>query len=360
MFVREDNELQNHPLISVIIPVYNAETYLVQCIKSVINQTYRNLEIICIDDGSSDKSGEILDSYAQIDERIQVIHKENQGVSSARNDALQLSHGSYVMFVDADDWIDIDTCKQAISVMINHDADVVMWSYISEHLTSKSRKEIFATDIIFDREEVLCKLHRRYIGILNEELAYPEQADSLCTVWGKLYRRNIIKEKGIVFTDLDTIGTYEDGLFNMEFFFYVNRVVYLNQCLYHYRRQNQTSITSDYREKLFNQWKNLFHIMKDYIRRYNLPRQYEEALNNRIALSTLGLGLNIVNSGLGCRKKIRLLKEILFDVEYREAYRKLDFQYLPLHWKLFYGSAAHRFTLGVYILLVIIRKIING
>ncbi|HJA50079.1 MAG TPA: glycosyltransferase, partial [Candidatus Fusicatenibacter intestinipullorum] len=94
--------------ISVIIPVYNVEKYLKRCLDSVINQTYKNLEIILIDDGSTDNSGKICDEYAQKDERIIVIHKENGGVSSARNKGLDICIGDYISFIDSDDWINLE------------------------------------------------------------------------------------------------------------------------------------------------------------------------------------------------------------------------------------------------------------
>ena len=94
--------------ISVIVPVYNVEQYLPQCLDSIINQTYKNLEIICVDDGSPDNSGKILDEYAKKDKRIKVIHQENQGVSVARNTGLDNATGKYIGFVDPDDWIEAD------------------------------------------------------------------------------------------------------------------------------------------------------------------------------------------------------------------------------------------------------------
>ena len=97
--------------VSVIIPVYNVEKYLCKCLDSVVNQTLRDIEIICVDDGSTDSSWEILKEYAQRDDRIKLIHKENGGLSSARNVAMQVAKGDYIGFIDSDDWIDLDFTK---------------------------------------------------------------------------------------------------------------------------------------------------------------------------------------------------------------------------------------------------------
>lgn len=116
-------------LISIIVPVYNVEQYLDDCLISIINQTYKNLEIILIDDGSTDKSGKICDEYAKKDSRIIVIHKENGGVSSARNAGLRIAKGAYIGFVDPDDWIAEDMYEVLYSNAKKYDADVSVCKY---------------------------------------------------------------------------------------------------------------------------------------------------------------------------------------------------------------------------------------
>ena len=102
-------------MISIIVPVYNAAPYLPQCLDSLVNQTYRDIEIICVNDGSTDNSLDILKAYAERDSRILVIHQENQGLSDARNKGLENARGEWVMFVDSDDWIGTDCCKTLLS-----------------------------------------------------------------------------------------------------------------------------------------------------------------------------------------------------------------------------------------------------
>lgn len=119
------------PKISVIIPVYNVEKYLRQCLDSVVNQTYRNLEIICVDDGSKDKSGEILDEYAQKDDRFVVIHQKNQGQAVARNVGMDIATGKYILFVDSDDWIDLNTCSILIEKAELIQSDVLCFQFVS-------------------------------------------------------------------------------------------------------------------------------------------------------------------------------------------------------------------------------------
>lgn len=350
--------MKEKPLVSIIVPVYNVEDYLEKCLDNLICQTYENIEIILIDDGSTDKSSQICDEYAAKDS-IAVIHKTNEGVSAARNDGLKAANGQLIMFVDSDDWIETDTCEIAVSAMEESGADVVMWSYISENNGNQSPKTIFGSDTVFEGTDVTEKLHRRLFGLMGEELAHPEYADSLCPVWGKLYKKELIMNNNISFVGLSEIGSYEDGLFNIEVFSQIKKAVYLNKCLYHYRKENTSSVTSGYRKDLFEKWQNLFDLMQKYIDKNNLPSDYQSALNNRIALSILGLGLNIMSCNCSAVKKIKMIKEIIKSERYKKAYKDLCFNYFPVHWKLFYGCAKYKFATGVYGLLFIIQKILS-
>ena len=234
-------------LVTIIVPIYNAEAYLEQCLYSLINQSYKSLDIICINDGSNDESYEILKRFSVIDQRINVISKNNEGVSASRNIALSQAKGEFIMFVDADDWLEANTVELAIQKMIAFSSDVVIWSYCSERNNKSVTKHIFDKDYVFSDIDIKRRIHRRFIGLINDELAHPELADSLCPVWGKLYRSILIKD--IQFVDLKIIGTYEDGLFNLNAFGKVKKAVYIDLPLYHYRRNNDCSQTNKFRER---------------------------------------------------------------------------------------------------------------
>lgn len=120
-------------LISIIVPVYNVESYLERCLESIMNQSYSALQVILIDDGSTDNSGKICDSYKEKDNRFVVIHKENGGVSSARNVGMDLSVGYYIMFIDADDYIDVDYCHSLLDIALEYKADVACCSLIGSN-----------------------------------------------------------------------------------------------------------------------------------------------------------------------------------------------------------------------------------
>ena len=235
------------PLISIIVPIYNADKYISQCMDSLINQSYSNIEIICVNDGSTDLSSDLIEQVYKKDNRVTLINKENGGVSSARNLGLSKAIGEYVMFVDSDDWIDHDTCEQMIDVVDKQKVDLVIASYM-RHFSNNIVKprHIFSDEKKFNKEETMT-LRKRLFGLNGKELSDPSQSDSIGSSWSKLFKRSIIFENGLQFVDLKIIGTAEDVLFNAEYFGLIDSSYYMNKCFYHYRRDNYTSITSNYK-----------------------------------------------------------------------------------------------------------------
>ena len=336
--------MEQGPKISIIVPVYNVAPYLRQCLDSLVGQTYRDIEIICVDDGSTDESGEILDQYAADDPRIRVIHIGNSGVSAARNLALDRVSGDYVIFVDGDDWIETSTCETVLAMASRY--DLVMWPYVREYPDHSEPKEIFPDTRSFDKTG--CRaLHRRMIGLWGGELSHPENADALSTVWGKLYRRTIIEQHHLRFTDLKQIGTYEDGLFDLRYFAHISSAAYIPAYLNHYRKGS--GMTSRYRERLSAQWRTLFSLMQTYIRENDLGQDFSEALQNRISLSIIGLGLNAM--ALPSRDALQEIRGILSDPGYRAAVKTLPMRYFPPHWWVFFACCKLNFAEGVFLLL---------
>ena len=344
--------MEQMPKVSIIVPVYNVAPYLRQCMDSAVNQTYQNIEIICVDDGSTDASSEILTEYALKNSKVRVIRQENSGLSVARNVGFSFATGEYVMYVDSDDWIDVCTCEKAVFKAEEHAADLVMWPYIREFPNRSAPKVIFSEEKTFHAAE--CReLQRRMIGLLGTELAHPENADALCTVWGKLYLRELIAQNDIHFTDLQRIGTYEDGLFNLHYLAHVKNATYIPDYLSHYRKNS--GMTSKYRKELAAQWKNLFSDMRGYIEKGGYGSDFEQALNNRISLSIIGLGLNAV--ALTNRKALAEIRNILSDKEYRAAVKTLPMRYFPPHWWVFFACCKLDFSVGVFVLLKCMERI---
>lgn len=165
-----------NPLISVIVPIYKVERYLVRCLDSIVNQTYRNLEIILVEDGSPDNCGAICDDYARLDERIRVIHQENRGLSAARNAGLDLMSGEYLMFVDSDDWISLDAVQVLYDRMMADGSDMVLGRYIKTF--GGDGEEVISPQWMEDG----CYSPSQLVMGMGERRYVPVSA------WGKLYR----------------------------------------------------------------------------------------------------------------------------------------------------------------------------
>ena len=343
--------------VSIIIPVYNVEKYLPKCLESVLGQTYADLEIICIDDGTPDRSAAVILSYAEKDGRIKLISQKNQGLSGARNTGIKSVTGKYIVFLDGDDWLDPEAVETAVTVAEKNNADVVMWSYVREFSDRSDEKKIFESDKIFD-ENGCRELHRRMAGLYGDETADPSNADSLVTAWGKLYRADIIKENGLEFVDTKLIGT-EDALFNLQCFGFVRNAAFINRPFNHYRKDNDVSLTRSYKSKLFSQWNELYDRMESYIKENNLPEDFSLALSNRICFSMIGLGLTEMLNPDGHTARIKNIKKFLSTPRYKKAYKILDMRYLPAHWRLFFTLCKWRMAVSVYILLIAMKKIIE-
>ncbi len=341
--------------VSIIIPIYNVEKYLPMCLDSVVAQTYKDIEIICVNDGSPDSSEKIVADYMQKDSRIVLINQKNQGLSGARNTGIEKANGEYIIFLDGDDWIDPETVETAVGEAQTEEAQLVMWSYVREFPETSVPKNVFEKDrLVFEGEKLKNHLHRRMAGLAGEELRDPGNADSAVTAWGKMYKAECLKN--CRFVDTKIIGT-EDALFSLHALCYVDKAVFVNRHFNHYRKDNATSLTRKYKPQLFLQWQELYNRMGTVIKENNLP--FEEALNNRIALSIIGLGLNELINTTSHSEKIKKLKEIITCDRYKKAYSLLQTEYFPVHWKLFFTFCKIGWGAGVYILLKCIDKIIS-
>lgn len=216
------------PKISVIVPVYNVEKYLAKCIESIINQTYKDLEIICVNDGSTDNSLQILESYAKNDDRIKIVNRENGGLSAARNSGLDVAAGEYCYFVDSDDWIELDTIEKLIHIITSYNVDVVVHSALniaedeSCVITAKNNNQWF-------------EKRSKHDGVYDVPLEINRKIPAVA--WNKLYKMEIIKQYNCRFHE----GLVnEDELFIWTYMIHCKNYYYLNEKLYNYFRRSDS------------------------------------------------------------------------------------------------------------------------
>lgn len=313
------------PKVSIIIPIFNVELYLYECLLSIIHQTHNDLEIVCIDDGSTDNSGRILDKFVNIDKRIIAVHQKNKGVSSTRNKALDIITGDYVMFVDSDDWLDLDVIEKTLRYSMENNLDICSFSYVSEHGKMHLKRDLFAVNKVMD-EVSTKKMARRIIGPIGKELRLPLRLDSYGTIWGKLYRRSTIE--GLFFESLEKIGTAEDSLFNMFAYNKAQRTGYYHKCYYHYRSTNTNSITSVFQPRLKERWKKQYNI----ISKSFSDKESQIALQNRIAINLYGLTRTL----LSAKSPHKEISDVLKDPIYFDAKAQLELKYMHPMWAFFF------------------------
>lgn len=216
MFLRYEKRWQ-------LVPVYNAEKYLQKCLDSILEQTYKNLEIIIINDGSTDNSGQICQEYEKQDDRIIYIEKENSGVSDTRNAGMNRMTGPYVTFVDSDDWLEPNYVKFLYEKLIEHQADIVVGNYTSFNESNSVFYFHTSADYyekVYDNKSVIPCLYDAK-ELLKSALIVP---------WGKIYKKEIIANFRF---PIDRIG--EDALFNLKALLDSKKVVYVNKSAYIYR-----------------------------------------------------------------------------------------------------------------------------
>ncbi|MDK0618353.1 glycosyltransferase family 2 protein [Clostridium perfringens] len=272
--------------ISVIVPLYNAEKYLDKCITSILNQTFKNFELILLNDGSRDKSLEICNKYAKKDSRITVINKENEGSIIARRRGLEISKSQYITFIDSDDWIKANTLEILVNE-INYSApDVIVFNMY---------KVLDSLGIVKRENDNSYFIKKYYKGDeIREELAsaylhgHPFPA-GLC---GKVYKREILCECGKYLDKINFLG--DDLFYNLEIFLKVRKVAMINKPLYYYRAGGNTS---NYMAYLFNDMINGYRIQKEVIQEY-----YQDSKQER----DNGISIMLLNTFKTCLSNIFL------------------------------------------------------
>lgn len=220
--------MKNNEIISIIIPFYNLENYIERCLRSVLSQTYENLEIIIIDDGSTDKSSNIINKYTLKDKRISYYKQTNKGPGSARNFGIEKCNGRFITFIDGDDYIKADMIEKLVLPMINNNADLALCNYKmdNEKLTNQQYSET-----IYEKIEDIAKVMLKDMW-----------KDRICTFmsFGKIYKTETIKTHNIKFPE--DINNAEDLVFSIKYWHHVRKLFYTNKPLYiHTERKDSLS-----------------------------------------------------------------------------------------------------------------------
>jgi glycosyltransferase involved in cell wall biosynthesis len=247
----------NNILVSIIVPIYNSEDFLDKCIQSIINQTYKNIEIILVNDGSTDTSEKICNEYAVIDSRIKTIHKINKGLVSSRKAGLEISTGDYVLYIDGDDWIELDLVKHYVDQILKHKADVVIASHIVNLEGRIDKCKNYFLPGVYNKTQLKSIIYPKMLYTGNFS-----QFGIFSYSWGKLYRRELLFKNQLRVDEDITIG--EDALCMYPTLLDADVLVILDEPYYHYRQRADSLIKSlrtidiSKMQKIYNSLKNIF------------------------------------------------------------------------------------------------------
>lgn len=220
----------NDSLVSIVVPVYNTEEYMLEkCFHSILNQTYNNIELIIVDDGSKKETAQWLDKFVNVNKSVILIHNQNGGASIARNTGIDLAKGEFITFVDADDWIDLNYIEVLYS-KFNESTDIVMCTRQFEFKNKAQENHFFDKDVVFTDNNRI-------------ELIKKSIVSGVAGTWCKVYRKSFINKNELKYDS--SLRRTQDIIFNLHAFQKAEEIVYTDNCLYHYRMQND-SITKKF------------------------------------------------------------------------------------------------------------------
>lgn len=302
------------PDISIIVPIYNAERYLEKCIKSILNQTFTNFELILVNDGSKDSSGEICKNFAKIDNRIIYIDKENGGSSSAKNVGLDISHGRYIEFVDSDDTIDKEYVEYLFKGTEDEEVDLCVGNvaFVKKAKTAFERREALVRFGFFTLQEYL-KFYPEYMP--NAIVGAP---------WNKLFKRDIIQKNQLRFNE--NLKNNEDTQFNYLYLEKCRKVYVSDWPYYNYMDWGNDSASKSYIEDVFNIYLSTYRKAIVFLKKVGMY-EYNEAFTKRYFIGLVIGSINsiVVKAPYGILKKRKKIQEILNNQEVQDAVDDLKY-----------------------------------
>ena len=325
------------PALSVIIPVYNASQFLPECLDSVLSQSFCDIEVICVDDGSTEQSGIILDYYGRKDTRLRVIHKDNAGLSSARNVGLKLSSGEFVAFIDADDMVD----SQMYSVMLDYARKYDLDSIGCCFITMPDGK---VSGFDFKTGTVLS-----FSALLSSSLKV-ESSNDLCLCWRYLFKRTILEKFKVSFRE--DIKFAEDMVFVTEALAHCKRIFLLDKPLYHYRIGNQNSLMGNTKNpERLTAIPLGYAAKKEQIKRFAMDdySPCSRDLSEYTIKTYLPMLLNALPDGDMNNIRQKRVKSVLSMPMIRESCHAIGFRNIYSSWKEYFFYLSVKFKLAVVV-----------
>ncbi len=300
--------------ISVIVPVYNVEKYLHKCVDSIINQTYKNLEIILVDDGSPDNCPKICDDYVKQDERVKVVHKENAGVSAARNTGIRAATGDYVCFFDGDDFIEKNMVEKMLDAIEKKGCDICVCGYSVDFYDNLDKEETVKIVIPWNQPSEQKSLieYEKHLGICGY-------------VWNKLYSVNLLKLLELNFDE--EISLYEDLIFNSKAFCEGAKVCFIDNIGYHYIQRQRETLGVKYYDNLVSLSLKAIKARRDILTIWGVEEeQIENICNSQFIDVVWGAIKSIKNAKFSTSEKKQKIRRLFKEEDIKTKLKSFKLQ----------------------------------
>ncbi|MDR3643958.1 MAG: glycosyltransferase, partial [Clostridia bacterium] len=315
------------PKLSVIVPVYNAQPYLKECVESILRQSMALFELILVDDGSKDGSGALCDAFAESDARVRVLHQANAGSSAARNLALSAACGEFIAFVDADDTVEPSMYETMLRAAEKTDADAVLCGYVLH--AGKARRVVSVLpgeQPFFTREDIETRFLPYFFGYRSDEMKSFRSccpfADYQSYIWLCVYRASVIREHALAFPS-ERVYFNEDNLFNLLFLSHARGIAAVPEAFYHYRL-NAASLSQTFNSRYFDMKIKKYAFLRRYIDKHALGKAFHSRLDLKICAELP----NAVNYYVSTRHGDEV-RSILHEPALRKSLERVELKSLP-------------------------------
>lgn len=339
------------PLLSVVVPIYNVEAYLDECVGSLLNQTLKNIEIILVDDGSQDKSGEIADRYGEKHENVKVIHQKNSGLGHARNTGIKAASGDYVGFVDSDDWAEPEMYSRLYDAAVKSKADIVV-SGLCEITSGKIVKEErhpLAGQTISGHEQIM-SVRKNLYGHARGDKTVQLFPMSACI---GIYRTSMLRENNLFFREILS----EDLIFNLDVYPYAKVISFTGDTDYRYRKEQQQSITNTFSEKKLHRYIELIDFLFQMANNEEDTECCERARRILIDYTRTYVGV-VDSSSLSFSQKKKELKKFAEYKVVRDNWNKYPIRELPVQQMIFQYAMIKGYY-GTALILNAVRRLLK-
>lgn len=345
------------PWLTIVIPIYNVEKYIKKCLDSIVidNADFlQNIEIILVDDGSTDASGNIVDRYAMEYPFLHVLHKKNSGVAAARNMGMNAARGDWIYFMDSDDWLDTGAIdKIHRSCMKHSDSDILFFDAYQNKENAEKIWEHFHESCVWDTGNDIKRLQR---GMLYFPMAHPDKQIPLAAPWDKVYRKAFLLTNKLYFAEY--LKVLDDMVFNMEAFGIASNVAYCKEKIYHYRYVSN-SITNSYRPDRLKQDMEVWNYICQYMNKKDWSETERELFTQAYycrVIKSFSICCRLLffnpRNEMSLSKKLDFVESVLATEPYNTAFHAVGLQYAEWRLKIMIVFGRCRWVKGIWLLHV--------